>query len=190
MNCANWEERIALYMGDDLSPVDRAEVERHLCDCAGCQVFASGIRESLDLLREAHAGELNEAAFAAVRARVLGELENRRRPFWRRAWVYGLACAALLLALFWTRPASVNRHTVAHVEQTAPKQLPIPQPAIAPEPPAPRIVRVHRHTRRLKPAFTGPPRVAAAPEKSLVVKMVTDDPDVVIYWITDTRGEI
>jgi hypothetical protein len=30
---------------------------------------------------------------------------------------------------------------------------------------------------------------AAAPDKPLLVKLVTDDPNVVIYWITDTKGD-
>jgi hypothetical protein len=28
-----------------------------------------------------------------------------------------------------------------------------------------------------------------APQEPFVVKLLTDDPDVIIYWIADTRGE-
>ena len=54
MNCSVWEERIALYQGGDLPSGQVQEVERHLGECAGCQVFASGLKETLEVLREAH----------------------------------------------------------------------------------------------------------------------------------------
>jgi hypothetical protein len=54
MNCTAWEERIALHAGGDLPAGEAVEVERHLGECAGCQVLWSGLRESLDTLRAAH----------------------------------------------------------------------------------------------------------------------------------------
>jgi hypothetical protein len=30
---------------------------------------------------------------------------------------------------------------------------------------------------------------AEPPAERLVVKLLTDDPDVIIYWITDSKGE-
>ena len=62
MNCAEWEERIALHAGGDLAPGEAAEVERHLAECAGCQVFWSGMRESLAVLREVHGGDAGGGA--------------------------------------------------------------------------------------------------------------------------------
>ena len=106
MNCRDWEERIALYAGGDLPPVEAAEVERHVADCAGCQVLLSGLRQSLELLREAHGEPVDPAHFAAVRARVLAKLERECRPWWRQAWVVGPAMAALvLLVALWPKPS-------------------------------------------------------------------------------------
>lgn len=185
MNCANWEEKIALYMGEDLSRAEAQEVERHLAECLGCQLFASGIRESLAILREAHVGDVNEAACSAVRARVIAALEQERRPFWRSAWAYSLCTVALLLMVLvlWPR----HRVEIAHREVPAPQPLVIAAPPVPVEAAPVRVVRVRRPHRLVKPA--GPPLLAAHPEKPLVVKLVTDDPNVVIYWITDTRGE-
>jgi anti-sigma factor RsiW len=75
MKCSDWEERIALHAGRDLPPAEAAEVERHLRECAGCQVLASGLQQSLALLKEAHHEPLAAAHFLAVRARVVAELE-------------------------------------------------------------------------------------------------------------------
>lgn len=185
MNCADWEERIALYEGGDLAPDEAAAVEGHLAGCAGCQVFASGVRQSLALLREAHAEPLDASAFAAVRARVIGELE--RRPAGRWWLVLAAACAAaLLVAIFAIRTAPAPRQTVA-LRTAEPPRVEILRPAEPSPAPAPAVVvRVHHHRARRRPPLESP----KAEEKPLVVKMVTDDPNIVIYWIADTRGEL
>ena len=169
MNCTDWEERLALYAGGDLAPAKAAEVERHLAECAGCQMFASGLKASLELLRDAHGDALNPAHFAAVRARVVAQLERERRPFWRRAWVYGLAAvaAALLLAVA-VRPSRCVTPQPPEVAMVHP-----PAPVVVVPPPTP----VRRKARPVKPG------------EPVLVRMVTDNPDVVIYWISETRGE-
>ncbi len=189
MNCANWEEQIAFYIGGDLRPAESAEVERHLGECPGCQVFASGIRESLNVLREAHTEDPNEAILAAVRARVMSELERQRRPFWRASWAYGLCAAALLLALVLVWPhhrIEVARHPAMPGRLAAASRAPSVEPSAAKPGPV-RLVRTHRR-KRTKPLLPPAPPLDA-PEKTLVVKLLTEDPNVVIYWITDTRGE-
>ncbi|MGA9626465.1 MAG: zf-HC2 domain-containing protein, partial [Bryobacteraceae bacterium] len=86
MNSSDWEERVALHAGGDLPPAEAAEVERHLRECAACQVLASGLKQSLALLKEAHNEPLAPAHFSAVRARVMAELEQKRRrgALWAR----------------------------------------------------------------------------------------------------------
>jgi anti-sigma factor RsiW len=79
MNCVDWEERIALYAGGDLAPAEAQAVERHVAECAGCQMLLSGLRQSLALVREVHSEPVEAAHFAAVRARVLAELERVRQ---------------------------------------------------------------------------------------------------------------
>jgi anti-sigma factor RsiW len=183
MNCVDWEERIALYEGGDLAPDEAAEVERHLAACAGCQVFASGIRQSLALLREAHAEPLDASAFAAVRARVIGELE--RRP--ARRWWLALAAvcaAALVAAIFAIRTTPPGRPVALRAAPTPQVEVPrLIEPSPAPPPAV--VVRVHHRRPRREPAVEAP----KAETQPLVVKMVTDDPNIVIYWIADTRGE-
>jgi hypothetical protein len=180
MNCTDWEERIALYTGGDLGPNQAAEVERHLGDCPGCQLFASGLKESLGLLQGIHQEPIAPAHFAAVRARVMAELEGARLPWWRQAWVYGLAAAMaalfLMLALYPRAPV--------HPKQIA-VQVPVPVPAVEVPVPAPVV----RKVRRVQRPKARPRTVRANAGPPIVVKVLTDDPDVVIYWITDKSGE-
>lgn len=179
MNCRNWEERLALYAGGDLLPDEAAEAARHVADCPGCQMFVSGLQESLGALREMHDDSIATADLAVVRARVMGELRQDRRVWWRPLWVFGLAAAAAVIG-------------VAIALRPLPPVAPMPTVAIAPpaapvwQPPA---IRTVRHRRR--PAAVARPVVAHAQPSGppIVVKMVTDDPDVVIYWITDNSGE-
>jgi anti-sigma factor RsiW len=167
MNCFDWEERIALYAGGDLGPAEAQAVERHVAECAGCQLLLSGLRESLSLVREAHVEGVDAAHFAAVRARVLSELERGLAHRWRFGWVYALAAAAIvMLVAMWPRPE--QRMVVA----------------MPPAPIAPVVARVpipagplHLETRERTDAET------------VIVKLETDDPDVVIYWIAETKGE-
>ncbi len=68
------------------------------------------IEETLAMLREAHEEPIAEAHYAAVRARVLAQLEMKRRPWWRGVWAYGfagIAVAAGLVAGFWPTHVSV-----------------------------------------------------------------------------------
>ena len=191
MNCRDWEERIALHAGGDLPAAQAVEVERHLADCPGCQLLAGGLLQGLGELREAHLEPLEEAHFAAVRARVLGQLERERRPVWRRAWVYGLAAALVLAALWAGRPTHAS----------GPRRVEGPLVARAePAPPLPEVlrpmaeVRKPRAHRQPRPA-AAVPATAPAPSQdpaatgTLMVKLASDDPTVAIYWIAETRGE-
>jgi anti-sigma factor RsiW len=174
MNCADWEERIALYAGSDLAPAKAAEVERHLAECAGCQMFAGWLKASLELLRDAHGEALDGAHFAAVRSRVVAQLARERRPLWRRAWVYGLAAvAAALLVAVAVRPSRWAAPRPPEVAMVRP-----PAAAVVPVAAARRLTRVRPK-----------PRPKAGPGELVLVRLVTDNPDVVIYWISERRGE-
>ncbi len=132
--------------------------------------------DALEILRHAHREEIPEAHYAAVRARVMAQIAVERKPF---AWWKWAACglaAALVLAVFAARP----RHS-AVVRPAAPQMTAMaPEAPPAPEPPAEPVLRPRRRTVAVsRYRVVGPP-VAQPP---LVVKMLTDDPDVVIYWI-------
>ena len=167
MNCVGWEERIALYAGGDLSPAEAEAVERHVAECAGCQVLLSGLRESLRLVREVHGEPVEAAHFAAVRARVLAELERAPARRWRFAWGFAMAAAAaVLLIAMWPRP---EQHLA----------LPMPH-----APAAPLVAKVLPKLPKAKPRKPRKPQDS----EDVVMKIETDNPDVVIYWIAE-KGE-
>ena len=184
MNCVEWEERIALYAGGELTGEDAAEVERHVGQCLGCQVFASGMRQSLEFLKSAHQDVPDPAHFAAVRARVLSDIRARGRRRWAWSAIAAVAATAAILLIV-LRP---------HPARKPDADQPVLAQAPAPEPPVERVALV-KHRR--KAPRRRPVVVAKAPRprrqeeaKPLVVKLMTDDPNVVIYWISENpRGE-
>jgi anti-sigma factor RsiW len=185
MNCRDWEERLALYLGGDLPREEAAEVERHLGECPGCQLFSSGLKEARELLQQIHSDPVGPVHFTAVRARVLAELERRQRPLWRRGWVLSLAAAAAaLLVLLAVWPIAKR---VPQPPRVAVKNSPAPQEPVADRPdtasvtaPQPRIPGAARQRQARPKRLPGEP---------VLIKVVSNNPDVVIYWIADTRGD-
>jgi len=165
MNCREWEERIA-------ADLDDPGVLRHVADCAGCQVFASGLRETLETLRIAHAEPIAPAHYAVVRARVMAELRPRRR--W--GWVWAAVGVAVVVSM--TAAVEVRREMRV-------AELPLRVAAVVPPPPPAPVMK-----RRRLPVVKRPVVAKkAVPAEEIVVKVETGDPDVVIYWITETKGE-
>jgi hypothetical protein len=189
MNCKNWEERIALYSGGDPGPTSGADIERHLVECAGCRTFANGIKHGLELLRSAHREPIAAAHFTAVRAGVLARLaqENEQRRPWRWwLWVPGLTAALAVVAVFLlVRPAETPRVRVAAAVRPS-EDAPVPLRPSESVVPRVRVTRVRPHrTVAPVPRMPGPPPLV----EPLVVKLITSDPDIVIYWIADRKGE-
>jgi hypothetical protein len=146
-----------------LAGEERSEsVDRHLTECAACREFAVDLRENCEVF----------AAFGAEAFRVerTPAVSRPRRIQWQRA-AAGMAIAAMLalalgLRTFLPRtpriqnvPAPVTR--VAVVEE--------PSPQIRPA-----VAAVRHRAPRPSPRRSQP--------KILQIKMLTDDPDVVMYW--------
>ena len=144
----------------------------------------------VELLREAHQEPIAPAHYAAVRARVLAELRRERRPVWRWGWVWGLAAVVVAVAVMvFPRPVPVGG-TGVPTDVAGPSaflEFPVYGPAapvVEENRPVP-VRRTHRVVVQAKQEAKqeanqegrpgGPPHV--------VIKLLTDDPNVVIYWI-------
>lgn len=178
MSCARYATDIALYAGGDLPASHIPRVELHLRECAACRALAGELRADRAMLGELRDEPLEDAIVEQVHRRVLDRVSGA--GFSRRwAFVPALALAAALLlavVLLWPRhaaqPAPVTR--VARVEP--PPVIPAPPTNIVPV-----RHRVIRRRRKQQPAAqSGPP---------LLVQFVTDDPNIVIYWLVDQKPQ-
>lgn len=201
MTCAIWEERVALFAGGDLGAAEAAAVERHLSQCAACSALAADLRWELDALRQAHAEPLAAGHYAAVRGRVLAELAKPtpQRVSWPWAWAAALAvaAAAAVLVLVMVRPAAIPAPPLPRLVAVTPMvERPVPGE------------RVRQARKLVRPTHAEPPGLPAIEQQKPVVaevasptppaaedspvrmvQLATDDPNVVIYWLFEEKGE-
>jgi hypothetical protein len=176
MDCSRYESQLALYAGGDLTGREAQELEGHLRVCPGCHELAEGLAQSQAALRRLGEDDVDEEALRQVRRRVMGEMGSRRpswlyyTPGWRYAvTAAGLAVLVAAIALIPRAPTTLS--------------LP-PPPSPVVELPLPVVVKPRPPARR--PVV--PVKPASAAQEPLVVKMFTDDPDIVIVWLIDQNG--
>ena len=179
MNCQEWEERVAHYAGGDLTGPETTAVEQHLMGCPECRKLAAELREQLGLLRDLHAEPIADAHLTALRMRVLSELSAARPAWWRHGWISIAAAAAIvMLAVFVAPRRRVETPKPAQIAvQRVPEALPAAPSENAPARPAVRHARPRRLVASRAPIGT------AQTADPVVIKLMTNDPDVVIYWI-------
>ena len=100
----------------------------------------------------------------------MSELRGRT-PWWRQVWVYGVVAAAVLMFVL-ARPSPQRPSKVAKVDVVPASVVQTELPPVTPPKPP------QRHA-------VFPPAAA----ETVLVKLETNNPDVVIYWITETKGD-
>jgi hypothetical protein len=198
MTCATFEPLLALFAGGELPLDDQKKVEAHLASCAGCRAFAATLADNRQALRELGQEDPDPHALATVRQRVWASLESAPhalRPSRRVAhfWFAAAAVVAVVAALL-PRP---DRDPSPAVSVAAPRPAVSPGvPAVPPavtaraESIAEPIAKRPREGRRRAPRDVSP-RVTPRPfggSGDLVIKLVTGDPDIVIYWLVEQNG--
>jgi len=175
MSCAKFETDIALYAGDDLPAGKRSRIEAHLAACADCRALAEDLRTNQALLGDLRDEPIEESMVAQVRRRVMAKVSPAPRRPARLYWKLALAAALILVAvLVWPR-RQVKPVRVAHVERhIAPPQI-APAAQVSIRPVRHRIIRRRPRTPASPP---GPP---------LLVQFVTENPNIVIYWLVDQK---
>jgi hypothetical protein len=173
MNCRECE--VALGM-EELS----AEVEEHLAGCAECRGLAGEIRS-------------NSAAFEAmeneelpgVRGGVMARIQRRRVL----RWGWALAAAAAVVLMIGVSRSWREEKIVTPPEKVAGGRVDegrslLKRGTDSSVPSGKRFVSRRRVAgdRVVSPPFQQTPK-----SQTLMVKMLTDDPDVVIYWEIGTK---
>ncbi len=85
------EERLSAYIDDQLNPLERAQLERHLRDCARCQASLASLRWTVSLVKQAPAPALPRQFTLPLPA---ATPSTRRAP----AFGFGLARLATVVA--------------------------------------------------------------------------------------------
>ena len=175
MTCRDFEPLIALYVEGDLN--DRA-VERHLAECSDCRELLEDLRLSQAALKEL---SVVDAAFlSVVRSGVLAKIERRRPVAW--AWIAAFALAVAMIVAVLTAPRKPALIAKAPISPGGADPLVRSRPPGRPS----LIAQAAAKAKRGRPGGRPRTRESAPP---LVVKMLTDDPNIVIIWLVDQRGD-
>ncbi|HET8547375.1 MAG TPA: hypothetical protein VFL57_05205 [Bryobacteraceae bacterium] len=161
MTCSERERDLALYAGGDLRA---PQLEQHLEQCARCREYLAAMSAVLaDLGHEAIPATPPIVTAVVRRIRV-------RRYGWAAltAMTAAASVAVAVLASALVRPVP----TISFAARTPAA----PQPVVATREPVVAVPKPLRVRHR---------RTVGRPAEPIVVKLVTDDPNVVIYWITD-----
>ena len=180
MNCTEYEEQIGLYVEGDLTVPETAELEQHLASCHGCSEFAAELRESQSALKQLSL----PAPGPEFRRGVIDELRGRRDR-WR--WLAAAAALILMMSAGW-RVLNDERSSpqVASAPAAVTAKTPVGQ---AGGPPLLRQAanRPKRAVRKPPPKLKREEVLLARSIEPVVVKMLTGDPDVVIFWLMDGK---
>jgi hypothetical protein len=165
MNCDRFESMIALDVEGDLPVRQVIRLAQHLEICVGCRQFAEEMRESQAWWKSLKL----EAPPESVVAEVRWPKPGRTIPWPFLRWAPLAVTAGLFLAML--------ADVVLRRPDLAPPKLEIATVnAIPPTVPVARVIApVRKRPRAPKP-------------EPFLVKLVTDDPEVVIYWLVDHNG--
>jgi len=136
----------------------------HASGCEVCREFASELSENAAALRSI---VVDEAAYTAMRARVMKAVQAK--PLFGWLWGAGVTAVTTCIALVWFTAAL--RVPEAPGPQAITYRIAPPEQVSA----VPRMVK-RRVTR------------SAEPQRPLTaIKLLTDDPNVVIIWLVDNK---
>jgi anti-sigma factor RsiW len=212
MTCKGRDKEIALYVSGDLDAARTSSLEEHLSRCPACAASERAFRRNAEALGELANARLDRAAEESFHRQVVALLRsgdgtapahvpwlNRRAavPFAMAA----CALAAVLVGAAYTlmREARPAMHPVERLEEVAQQAPPLPPfvppvslkatratPSKAASPTLTPSTKVQSQMakRAIRRKNTPPQKE----EEALVIRLQTDDPDVVIYWQLQNRG--
>jgi len=209
MTCTRWHRLIALEVGGDLDPRRSRGLEKHLEGCATCRDLSEELRSQREELLRLDRDAVGGVILGSVRHAVLADPADRRRPLFqlpaggRRLAFAGVAAVILVVSVVVLRQGATPSQPIV-AERSMPTSVPAPTVAPIPSPNTDVIVAPPKAMPPPAPVEPGPLRLArsdlsnrgpetailpSAPTEPMTVKILTDDPDVVIYWIVEPKGD-
>jgi hypothetical protein len=189
MACRDFEQLVALYVEEDLDAVDRHRIERHLRGCGACAALAEDLRESQALFKSLRQNLPDEAMLVSVRNEVLVEIQAASRGwadvlfgvYRQRATLAGVILLLVGSVVWFHEGEPVSPIPVA----PSPVAPPVAVPNDVPREPTPKVAAVRAKVRTTRPTPPDP----ADPPQQITIKLLTDDPNVIIYWLVDENGD-
>lgn len=207
MNCSRWQRLVALSVSGDLEAREAQRLDAHLDDCASCRELLDQLMGDRVSLRTADAEAGGMAELGSIRGEVMARIDERPATWLpgRPALMAAVAAVVVVGALAVLMPWGGDPGEVRLVENELPDAAPVaeadpsaserpePEPEVAPGPTvqepaeAEPVVPVPPAEARETVQSTAPLRMAAA--EPMTMKILTDDPEVVIYWIVEVKGD-
>ena len=193
MSCKRFERLIALYVEGDLAERQARNVESHLVGCAACRKFADELKASQVALKDLRHEPIYETDLHELRRRVIDAVTVKKPEYvgarWidrfrmRKTWVGAVAGALAVAAM-----AAVYFSTMHGRVPSESSQQRIAATNVV-EPAAPPVVSRPVDEPVVRPAAVAAPVVEAAERQPMVIKMLTNNPDVVIILVTNGKEE-
>jgi anti-sigma factor RsiW len=198
MRCAQFDGLIALEIEGDLPERQSRRVEEHLRSCPGCRAFAEELKESQAALKGLARETVVGLDFQQLRGRVLEEIsreQSRSGTGWRtwlvggrrRAVLAGFAVALLAGgALYLARWDILNVQPGSRLREarTVTRNAALPDSPVTGRSQVQPFDETGTQAAQVEPAAFE----TAAPAP-LIIKLLTDDPDVVIILIADGKED-
>jgi len=212
MSCSRWHRLIALEVGGDLDPRRSRNLDRHLGGCIVCRDLAEELRSQREEFARLEGEAIGSVTLGSVRHAVLADLAERRRPIFElpaggQRIAIAVAAAGILVVTSIvlrsgrapTQPIVAERKIPTAVLQPTTESIPSPttdvpvEPSRAMSPQAP-VASVESGQLQLASDDVptrrhATPRSPSAPTEPMTLKILTDDPDVIIYWIVEPKGD-
>jgi len=194
MGCPVSENDIALYVEGDLTPARAGEVETHLRACGACFSLTEELRDSQSVLKTIKQDTVSSSALAHVRGQILAEVGTVKVGLGR--WVYALAGFAFVCAICIGVAAHLHQRVAngsvpapiaAIAVSNAPSRVDAPVAAL-PQAPAISSVETKRPSHKSQTQAFARGDTRSEPAKEVVVQLLTEDPNVVIYWLVDEKN--
>jgi anti-sigma factor RsiW len=197
MRCQTSENEIALYVEGDLEQDRARQIEFHLRTCVLCGTLAEELRDSQSVFKTLKQDTVSPAALASVRTGIFSRIDSVVKLGWGRRWIYAAAGFAMTMAMGvalamhmrTTRPLAIDRPQEPPLLAASAPAPGSAEPAPSPKSDTPASKREPQQQRhKLATRATVTNDIRTEPEKQIVVKLLTDDPNVVIYWLVDEKN--